>query len=265
MAHPILELNIYRASVQTGKEAASTWNLVQNELKALKENQNVEDRFLDVYSTIKALSGQQWKYSEDQALAFQALHSGKCNCSCGVQLLLCVAEWKGLLGEIGEAKWKDHTTLAHKRENGDIFILETTNRSPYWKSLAEVRRCHFRTLFDPKLIFLSSLGELSRKIPNRSEIIRACFAHFQHDFWLQSGGELAWICWKWINKSQNWKFAAWPLVEMALQTSQKLIGVITEKRLLIILFVACPISSPLKQQMLKRISQVNLELKTVCP
>lgn len=265
MTNPILQLNIYRASVQTGKEVDSTWDLVQNELKELPNNQNVEDWFLAAYSTIKALTAKQWKYSEDQALAFQALHSGKCNCSCGVQLLLCVAEWKGLLGNIGEAKWKDHTTLAHKRENGDIFILETTNRSPFWKSLAEVQRCHFRTYFDPKLIFLSSLGELSRKMPNRPEIIKACFAYFQQDFWLQSGGELGWICWKWVNESPNWKLTAWPLVEMALQNSQKTIGIVTEKRILVILFVCCPISAPLKQQMLERISQVNLELKTVCP
>lgn len=260
---PLLALNLARTKAATGFSGQEVWKRLLEILSKIPTSENQENWFKDAFRLIRD-NGKTWTYQEHQSLAFEALYTGKCNCSCGVQLLLCVAEARGLLGTFGEAKWKDHTTLAHRRRNGDVWILETTNKNPTWKPLEEVKRCLFKVTFNPEQIFLSSMAELARKTAKRKEMVTLIFSQFGSEFWRTSGGDLAWLCWRWINSSDSWKVAAWPLVSEAIVRLEPTVGSIVAKRVLIMLYVVTN-SIELKKSMASRIRKLNAILKKTCP
>lgn len=260
---PLLALNLARTKAATGFSGQQVWKRLLEMLSKITTTENQENWFKDAFRLIRE-NGKTWTYQEHQSLAFEALYTGKCNCSCGVQLLLCVAEAGGLLGTFGEAKWKDHTTLAHRRPNGDVWILETTNKNPSWKPLEKVKRCMFKVSFDPQQIFLSSMAELARKTPKRKEMVVLIFSQFGPEFWKTSGGDLAWLCWKWINSSDAWRVSAWPLVEEAIVRLEPMVGTVVAKRALIMLYIVTD-SPAVKKSMASRIRKMNENLKKTCP
>jgi hypothetical protein len=208
-----------------------------------------------------------WKFESGQALFIRALSSGACNCSCGVQLLLCLAEEAGLLGKgVGEAKWRNHTTLAYRRLDGSVVILETTNSAPRWKPIEQVPKCHYRSVFDPKLLFLHSMGELVRPSASRQSVLRQCFAKFDSEFWLNAGGPLAWICWRWVSApSERWRRSALPLVLQALELESSRLGPLLHRRLLVLLYLAAKPRGFCRQRILPLVKAFNARLEQQCP
>ncbi len=261
MSQALLQLNLARSEIATGKDLRNVWNQIINSLPNLSTN--LSEWFLNVYSL---LTQDHWKYDKDQALFFQAFESGQCNCACGVQLLLCIAENKQLLGKtIGEIKWENHTTLALRTSSSGILSLETTNKNPHWKSIRETKRCHYKTIFDKQLLFLSSMTEIVRKDPKRLKIIEAVFRKFPSSFWQSNGGDIGWICWRWTTASGTWKAKAWPLVKQVLNAKAKELGDVLHKRICLLLFLTTPSGTRASIDLKTRIRGLNTSLKTTCP
>ena len=262
--YPLTALNLCRAELETKSHRVSDiWEEIWQLVRSYSEEKNSEERMLDCYLLIQREKGQ-WSFRSGQNLFIEALQgNGSCNCSCGVQLLLCLAEHFGLLGEIGEAKWRNHTTLAHQRPDSSVWILETTNVSPKWKAIEEVPKCHFITEFNRQKLFLHSLGELTNghgKIKN----IKKCIQSFPERFWEASGGALAWICWIWTTRAEGFRIRVFPLVEQAITLEQNNVGLLATMKVLTILHTTCT-SQACRQPLQKHISEIYNQLNFQCP
>jgi len=263
MPGSITALNLCRAELEMGTAAEAAWQQVLALTRSI-DSADPEQWLLDCFLALQKRG--KWKFESGQALFIRALNSGTCNCSCGVQLLLCLAEEAGLLGQgFGEAKWRNHTTLAHRRRDGAVAILETTNATPRWKPIEQVPKCHYRSEFEPQLLFLHSMSELVRPSRERSRILRQCFAKFDSAFWLNAGGPLAWICWRWVcAPTERWRRSALPLVLRALELESPRLGPLLHRRLLVLFYLAAEPSGRCRERILPLVKKFNTRLEQHC-
>lgn len=259
---PLTALNLCRAKLQSNSENVDViWEEIISLVGVRLESDSVEDWILNCYLMIQKEKGE-WSFKSGQNLFIKAIQgNGSCNCSCGVQLLLCLAEQFGFLGEIGEAKWRNHTTLAHRREDGSVWILETTNVSPKWKPIEDVPKCHFATEFYPQQLFLHSMGELTN---GKDENVKKCMSAFPEEFWMSSGGALAWVCWIWSTRSEGFQRRVLPLVQQALDLERPKVGALATMKVTTILLLACS-SKACKYPLQKNISDLYTQLNFQCP
>lgn len=264
----LLQLNLLISTTELSISQGKTlelWKQILELCEKIDGHLEIHDWLLACYKLIQSQALGKWKFKSGQNVFIQALLGQGCNCSCGCQLLLCLAEWRGKLGEIGEAKWRNHTTLAYKRPNTDqIWILETTNVKPRWRRIQDIKRCFFQVEFRPRYIFLHSLGELGHSRFSCTAARRAV-SRYPAEFWRKNAGEIGEIIYLWATKSDQFRQKSTPLLILAMDIAKDELGQLLQHKLLTLCSLLAAPGSSSRVQLLKATLPTGLDLNSQCP